>query len=536
MAVNAVPPYALVMIALGASPSATLALQYNVTDRICISDSVMPPLEKKVPVPVGCKLVDCCPGCPGSGPLEWRIIVDAKVLQGAELRFDGMGVAELRKLKITGNARIEGDRILLRRGNSKIRGIPGKINGKVAVGSLLPMASKDAAAQVQSLPSGTSAPDLRSITEHITVQQYLGSFPVNDFRWRHIIKPCLASVNKPRVPWDTLKVGAHIPGDNVAVMIDARTAAGTTGCRDGSEGNEWVFSATPSSTGNIELPNLRSSAGCNSEVVVFSENHKMYFERNLSTWMDSPGDVHTATLEPLINVPVTVWVADSAAAARAVDEMNNANLLYRQNRAGIQFEPKYEQKWTDPTAVTTINNGIGTTPQGRTECVGLQDLKDKGLYTDRALNVYYVSREIYGRNCAITRTPTTPCPSAGAEKGDGNVTYIGSLINLVSVAHELGHAFGLRPGPCAGHTSERTATGEWVNLPGFGDDNIMGGAATDLADHFTLGQVFRMNTHQDEWGGTMLIENGLRPQADSRACMPNSAANKLCPVLKTDLP
>jgi hypothetical protein len=219
-----------------------------------------------------------------------------------------------------------------------------------------------------------------------------------------------------------------------------------------------------------------------------------------------------------------------------VDEINNANLLYRQNKVGIQFVPQYEDKWTSPTAVTTINNGIGLTAAGRTECIDLQGLKDNGLYTDKTLNVYYVSLEIGGRNCAIKRTPTTPCPSAGAAKGDGNVTYIGSVINLAAVAHELGHAFGLRPGPCDGHTSQRTGTGEWVMLPGFDDDNIMRGDADGLVNHFTLGQVFRMNTHDDEWGGTMLIENGLRPSTDRRACMPNSAADKLCPVLKTDLP
>jgi hypothetical protein len=49
---------------------------------------------------------------------------------------------------------------------------------------------------------------------------------------------------------------------------------------------------------------------------------------------------------------------------------------------------------------------------------------------------------------------------------------------------------------------------------------------------FTPGQVFRMNTHSDFWGGTMLIPNNL-PSRTPRACAPDVADN-LCPAL--DLP
>lgn len=526
-------PHVLAVAMLAAYSSAVLAYRYQITDRICIPDAGFPPIERRIPIPVGCKLVDCCPGCPASGPLEWRIRIDARILQGAELRFEGMGAAELKKLKITGNAKVDGDRILVRRGHSRIQGVPDRMGANIGVGSLLPVASKDAGSRVRSLSWGSPARrgdrPRGSLIDQITVQQYLGPFPVNDFSWRYNFTRCPVSKGPFRVPWDTLKLQDHVPAESVAVMIDARTAAGATGCQDGSGGNEWVFGATPGPTGSIVLPNnLLRAEGCNSEIVVFSQDRKMYFERNVSTWTNSTGDVHLAPLEPAIRVPLTVWIADSAAAERAVEEVNNANLLYRQNRVGIQFDPNYENKSTDPAAVAIIDNGIGIiSSTGRKECLDLQGLKDNGLYTDKALNFYYVRLEMYGRNCAIKRTPTTPCPSAGAEKGDGNITYIGSLVNLVSVAHEVGHALGLRPGPCGGHPDGMT---------GFDDDNIMLGEAHDLANHLTIGQVFRMNTHDDEWGGTMLIENGLRPISDRRACMPNSPANMLCPLLRTDLP
>ena len=37
------------------------------------------------------------------------------------------------------------------------------------------------------------------------------------------------------------------------------------------------------------------------------------------------------------------------------------------------------------------------------------------------------------------------------------------------------------------------------------------GGCSPPREHFSLGQAFRMNTQADEWGGTMLIANGLRP-------------------------
>jgi hypothetical protein len=48
--------------------------QYKVRDRICIADlRKAPPVLPANPVPIGCELVDCCPGCPGGGLIEWRV-------------------------------------------------------------------------------------------------------------------------------------------------------------------------------------------------------------------------------------------------------------------------------------------------------------------------------------------------------------------------------------------------------------------------------------------------------------------------------
>ncbi len=314
----------------------------------------------------------------------------------------------------------------------------------------------------------------------------------------------------PQVLQDRLKVQGIIGGDNVVVMMDARTSTGAGGCR-----NDRVVR----STGNIRLGNLLSPAGCNSEIAIFSKNNAMLLETPVDTWTNNPGDLHTATLQPIINVPVSVWIAAAAAEPKARKHMKRANELYKRNKVGVRFVPTFNPVSGD--AVATINNSIG--PDGLDlECKDIPGVQGSGFYTANTLNVYYVTLATTGRNCAIKRTPKN-CPGTDFEKGDGNITYIGTNANLASLAHELGHAFGLRPGPCGGHTNA---------VADFTPENIMWSEGDGNRNRFTLGQVFRMNTHTDQWGGTMLIKNGLR-LGPGRPCPPLTT-NATCPALKTD--
>ncbi len=50
--------------------------------------------------------------------------------------------------------------------------------------------------------------------------------------------------------------------------------------------------------------------------------------------------------------------------------------------------------------------------------------------------------------------------------------------------------------------------------------------------HFSAGQVFRMNTHDDEFNGTMLIKNGQRGHT-GRKCPPLRTSAD-CPPLEAD--
>jgi hypothetical protein len=311
---------------------------------------------------------------------------------------------------------------------------------------------------------------------------------------------------------DKLKIQGIAGGDNVLVLGDARKNSGASGCA-----NDQVFR----STGETALPNFLSSAGCNSEIAIFAANNAMLLETPVNTWTNRPTDVHTATLQPIIMVPVSVWIADATPGARtkAEQDMAHANLLYRQNKVGVHFVPTFVP--VSGAAVATINNSVALAGSD-IECKDVPGVQASGFYTANTLNVYYVTLGITGRNCAIKQTPTS-CPGTDFEYGDGNITYIGTAANRAALAHEFGHAFGLRPGPCGGHTN---------GLAGFGPNNIMWGGGDGNRDQFSLGQVFRMNTHSDQWGGTMLIQNGLRP-GPGRKCPPTEIS-AICPALNKD--
>jgi len=299
---------------------------------------------------------------------------------------------------------------------------------------------------------------------------------------------------------DKLKIAGIPGGDEVVVMINARTAAGC----------EVRVSR---STGESEFGNLL--AGCKPWIAVLAADKAMLLKAPADKWTNDADDEDSVTLKPTVDVPVRVWIANPAAANKAVDDMARANLVYERNKVGIQFVPKYEDVPAD--SVEVINDAIVITEDGEFKCRKLRELQQSAFYVTKTLNVYYVKEAITGRNCAITQP-----------NGDGNITFIGSAANRATLAHEFGHAFGLRPMDAGGHTD---------GLPGFGSTNLMFGNGTAARKRLTAGQVFRMNTHADQWGGTMLIENGLRP-GPGRKCPPDSPpptpSNEQCPPLDAD--
>ncbi|HZL95432.1 MAG TPA: hypothetical protein VFB99_17380, partial [Vicinamibacterales bacterium] len=342
----------MLLIGLGLFPSLATAFEHTRMSRICVAEAI--PIERLAPIPVGCEIIDCCPGCPGAGPIEWRINLDGKFITSAELRFEGLVPAEFRKLKIRGAARLEGERILLRPGETRISGIPYKRDAPPAVGMLQANAPAQSAKRLSSLFRSGSA---QSIGDQVTVQQFLGPFPVNSFNWRILIRPCIQPPKPPPASGDKLKITGLDAGDEVVVMLDGRTSAG---CKDGSISGvaEWVFS----SNGETALENVFPSGGCNSEIAVFSKKHAMKWEKSVSTWTNSAGDVHTTPMDPPVEATVHIWVADDATRDLARTHIENARALFLENRVGVKFVDKI-QKFSEvigapPDPIGLIGGGV----------------------------------------------------------------------------------------------------------------------------------------------------------------------------------
>ena len=498
-------------------PSLASSLSYPIVEQICVAESGMPRVGKPAAIPVGCRLA----GCLESGAYAWQIQVDARMLEGAELRFEGLSARDLKQLQITGSARLEGARIVVGRGESKIDGIPDKVAGKVQVVSLAPVWGTDLWTRLQSLLTvGGQIPGERrrhdDVVDQLTVIQHAGSSEINRYEWRYAITPCRDPVPVRQTRQDTLKIEGGTPGEklDVVVMIDARkrTSSGMTVCENGPKGDDWVQRFTGVSPLVIPLGDLRSSDGCGSEVAVFSENHRMHLEK--LPWTDEE-DVHTVTLKPRIIVPVNIWTVDDDDRRRAQDEILVANHLFVKNRVGVEFDPTFRR--LSKNEATLIR---------RQKCKSANAIKKAKRYVAGTLNVYYIAGE-GDRNCAIAETPASCDRLHKHATIDGNFTYLGAIGAPFTLAHELGHAFGLRPSVCWGHVNGLDEA--------FGLENVMYAGTFEalLRRRFTLGQVFRMNTQDDRWGGTMLIKNGLRPEADRRKCLPNER-NSICPLLNMD--
>jgi len=315
---------------------------------------------------------------------------------------------------------------------------------------------------------------------------------------------------------DTLKIENIAGGGDVVVVIDSRALKdGTWWCR-----NDEVHKIKPSAAGpttaelTLSVPAIAAD-GCNSEIVVFTEGNAM---AQSSTDWSNDNDVRTITMKPIIDVPVSVWIASAAATAEqgAKDGVDNATAIYRKNKVGVQFVAAYQNVSSNTKAVEVIGES----------CNSIGGIRTSAWYTPNTLNVYYVDRVIAPPELGGGRVNGLTCDrfGDGQIRADANIIFVAHRSDDATIAHEIGHAFGLRPGAQGGHTS---------NLRDLPRNNVMCASnCSPPREHFSLGQAFRMNTQADEWGGTMLIANGLRP-GPGRHCPPLTTSD-LCPPLSLD--
>ena len=465
--------FTLLVIFLMGTPVA-YALNWDLMYRFCPEEIIkVPELIEDIPIPVGCEVVDCCPGCPGPGFLDWKIRIDKTVIQGATLRFEGLSKKSLSQLKIRGEAKItDNGEILLGSGEISISGLPNEIKGQVPVGFISPLIANS---------FGSPDRDEADTDGGIQIVQYRDRFPVNTFRSRYVAIPCFRPPST--LPTDKLVLNNNTSVDNAIAMLDYRTSD----CK-----NDRIKRTTQT----VNLGNILSKGACRSTVSIFSDDNAMSYEPSVTTWTNSPGDTHTVNLQPIITVPVSVWVANNTLLTTAQNDFANANMLYNQNNVGVQFNPTYNNFSGNAAAAATIGTWCPT-------AATVGNLQGSAWYTANTLNIYYVNSAFTGVNCGQDR----------------NINFLGTIANLGSLPHEIGHAYGLRPSASAGHTN---------GVAGFGNNNIMWGGGPGTRDTFTVGQSFRLNTDTT----SMLNANGDRT-GSTETCLPN-VSNSICPELSLD--
>ena len=60
---------------------------------ICI-DQLPMEFSREIVIPVGCEIIDCCPGCPAGGFLDWHVRVSGEGFAAAELYVTGGGAPD----------------------------------------------------------------------------------------------------------------------------------------------------------------------------------------------------------------------------------------------------------------------------------------------------------------------------------------------------------------------------------------------------------------------------------------------------------
>lgn len=462
-------PAGLIATLLLAIAAPAAAGHWTTFGRGCWPEIVeIPDFTREWPVPVGCEVVDCCPGCPGPGPIDWQILVDENVTKLATLRFEGLSQADLSRLKLGGSARLKEGAIEVGPGRSSIGGFPPYDGDMPPVAFVTTTLRANTDAKADDADGG------------VDILQLKRDYIVNRFSTHYVAINCPPQLQVD----DTIKTSNNIGGDQEVILADYRQGAG---CQND------LFHRTATSVG---IGNALTNGACNSEVSVFSDDNAMSFEPSVGTWTNAIGDLHKVALKPAITVPVTLWLARAGALAGATDDVANANLLYNQNNVGVQFDPTFNDVSGDANAVATIGGTAG-------DCATAGALAGTAFHTAGTLNIYYVNGAFTGVNCGANR----------------NVSFIGTIANIASLPHEIGHAYSLRPSASGGHVN---------GLPGFGNDNIMfaGGPAT--RSNFTVGQAFRLNVSDI----SQLNVNGDRTDP-TRSCPPLTT-DALCPDLALD--
>lgn len=422
-------------------------------------------------VPVGCEVVDCCPGCPGIvDKINWRIHVEGAPLESMRLKFNGLPKDVAARLKLGGTAQGSAENMLIGKGEGTISGLPAEIAGRAPVAQIEVAVDEawmqDQAKKGEAADAGDVGDAGDADAGHIIIEQFHGKYRVNEYKSAYRFPLCPGGLS------DRIVLTNNASADSASVLVDARRS---TGC---------VLEESRRGSGIVGMGSVLSNAGCRSEVAVFSDDDAMRLVENPPQWTNFLGDTLFVNLTPnRLMAPVDIWIARDFALLTALADINNANLLYNSNNSGIGFSPNFRIVTGSPAALATIGTG----------CANAPGLLGSAFFTPGRLNVYYVNGAFTGINCNASR----------------NIQYVGTTANNQTLAHEFGHSMSL----------------DHVNgNPAFPVTNVMVGGGAGRT-HFSDGQSFRMNA---QCSSTLNV-NGVRA-GPLRRCNSTIPGNVTCPV------
>ena len=452
---------------------------------ICVAELPLR-MAREVRVPVGCEVIDCCPGCP-AGPISWRVRVEGEAIEAVEVQLpDGERV------------RIPAGETLL---ETRVRS-GGEEPAPVA--SLRVALDDQVLARWSDASSGGDGATPLGVLS-LSIDQLLGSYVVN----RHWLEWSVIGCGGGVTPTcDQIVQMGKAGTDESVLLLDARRQTGADVCSDDE---------VRRSAGTAALGNLLANAGCPAEASIFAGGNAMAFRPELTNWTDACGDTLTVPLKPILVAPATFffvttdvealkeWGLSIATVAKA--DLDLANKIYDANKTGISLSmtPRpltfFEQIALLPLLLNVIEAlATGFDPLTFV-CSIPASLESQGLYVKNRLNVYYL-----------------PVPGTGMVcPDDRNVVFMALNKKPETLAHEFGHSLSL--------------LGDWGHtngVPGFAKNNLMWVRENDVRDHFSLGQAFRQNVDPS----SMLNVNAVRQEL-TRSCALD-ADTPACPPLALD--
>lgn len=268
---------------------------------------------------------------------------------------------------------------------------------------------------------------------------------------------------------------------------------------DGRRGTSCLNDEVRRTAGSTRVGNMRPDSTCLSEAFVFSDDNGMAMTSPVTVWTSSNSDVLPVLLGPMLQAPVSVWVALAGAGPRATTDLAQAAFLFNSNNTGIAFTVTQQNVSGNAAALAAIGGAAN-----RCSAARLATLQGSAFYVPNRLNVYYINGAFTASNCVADR----------------NVVHVGTLANIASVAHEFGHSFSL--------FGNATTGGHTNGLPGFNNTNIMWGGGPATRNRFTIGQAIRFNIDAN----SSLNVNGVRA-GPTRTCQALTTSAR-CPALGLD--